>query len=85
MAPHAGNDESTSVLYGFHTVSEALQSSTRVIQRLWLAKLDGRFSPLTHLAKERGIPFSVLSRERLDRLAGDRHHQGVVANVAAKQ
>ena len=70
---------------GFHTVAEALQSPTRVIERLWLAKLGGRFSPLTHLAKERGIPFSVESRERLDRLAGDRHHQGVVANAAAKQ
>ena len=85
MAPRAGNDESTSVLYGFHTVTEVLQSPTRVIERLWLAKFDGRYSPLTHLAKEHGIPFSVESRERLDRLAGDRHHQGVVAKVAAKQ
>ena len=85
MAPRAGNDESTNVLYGLHTVTEALQSPTRVIERLWLAKLDGRFFPLTHLAKERHIPFSVESRERLDRLAGDRHHQGVVAKVAAKQ
>ncbi len=85
MAPHAGNDESTSVLYGFHTVTEALQSPSRVIERLWLAKSDGRYSPLIHLAKDRGIPFSVESRERLDRLAGDRHHQGVVANAAAQQ
>ena len=85
MAPRAGNDEPTSVLYGFHTVTEALQSPSRIIERLWLAKLDGRFFPLTRLAKERHIPFSVESRERLDRLAGDRHHQGVVASVAAKQ
>ena len=85
MAPRAGNDEPSSVLYGFHTVTEALQSPTRAIERLWLAKSDGRFFPLTRLAKERHIPFSVESRERLDRLAGDRHHQGVVAIVAAKQ
>ena len=87
MARPGGSEsnEPSNVLYGFHAVTEALQSPTRVIQRLWLAKLDGRFSPLAHLAKERGIPFSVESRERLDRLAGDRHHQGVVANVAAKQ
>jgi len=85
MAPHAGNDEPTSVLYGFHAVTEALQSPSRVIERLWLAKLDGRFFPLTRLAKEQHIPYSVESRDRLDRLAGDRHHQGVVANVAAKQ
>ncbi len=85
MAPPAGNDEPISVLYGFHAVTEALQSPSRVIERIWLAKLDGRFFPLTRLAKERHIPFSVESRDRLDRLAGDRHHQGVVASVAAKQ
>ncbi len=85
MAPHVGNDEPSSVLYGLHTVTEALQSPTRVIQRLWLAKSDGRFFPLTRLAKERHIPYSVESRDRLDRLAGDRHHQGVVAGVAARQ
>jgi 23S rRNA (guanosine2251-2'-O)-methyltransferase len=85
MAPHAGNDEPTSVLYGFHAVTEALQSPSRVIERLWLAKSDGRSFLLTRLAKERHIPYSVESRDRLDRLAGDRHHQGVVASVAAKQ
>ena len=85
MAPRAGNDEPTSVLYGFHTVTEALQTPSRAIERLWLAKSDGRYFPLTRLAKDRHIPFSVESRERLDRLAGDRHHQGVVASVAAKQ
>ena len=85
MAPRAGNDEPSNVLYGFHSVTEALQSPCRVIERLWLAKSDGRFFPLTRLAKERHIPFSIESRDRLDRLAGDRHHQGVVASVAAKQ
>lgn len=85
MAPRAGNDDLTNVLYGFHTVTEALQSPSRAIERLWLAKADGRFFPLTRLAKERHIPYSVESRDRLDRLAGDRHHQGVVASVAAKQ
>jgi 23S rRNA (guanosine2251-2'-O)-methyltransferase len=85
MAPRAGNDEPSSVLYGLHTVTEALLSPSRVIERLWLAKPDGRFFPLTRLAKERHIPYSIESRDRLDQLAGDRHHQGVVASVAAKQ
>ncbi len=84
MAPHAGNDEPTNVLYGFHAVTEALQSPSRAIERLWLAKSDGRFFTLTRLARERHVPYSVESRDRLDRLAGDRHHQGVVASVAAK-
>ena len=72
-------------MYGFHAVTEALQSPGRVIEKLWLAKSDGRFFPLTRLAKERHIPYSLESRDRLDRLAGDRHHQGVVASVAATQ
>ena len=85
MAPRAGNADPISVLYGFHSVTEALQSPSRIIERLWLAKSHGRYFPLTRLAKERHIPFSVETRDRLDRLAGDRHHQGVVASVAAKQ
>ncbi len=85
MVQRAGNGEPTSVVYGVHAVTEALQSPSRVVERLWLAKSDGRFFPLTRLAKERHIPYSVESRDRLDRLAGDRHHQGVVASMAAKQ
>ncbi len=84
MAPRAGNDEPVNVVYGFHAVTEALQSPARTIEKLWLVKSDGRFSSLICLAKERHIPYSMASRDRLDRLAGDRHHQGVVAHVAAK-
>ncbi|HQU28132.1 MAG TPA: 23S rRNA (guanosine(2251)-2'-O)-methyltransferase RlmB [Nitrospirales bacterium] len=85
MAPHDGSDDPTGLLYGFHTVLEALQSRTRAIQRLWVIRSDGRYFPLTRLAKERGIPFSIESRERLDQLANDRHHQGVVANITSKE
>lgn len=84
MALHDGSDESADVLYGFHAVLEALQSRTRSLQRLWLVRPDGRYFPLTRLAKERGIPFSIESRERLDQIVGNRHHQGVVARAAAK-
>lgn len=84
MAPRDGNDDPSGLLYGFHTVLEALRSQARSIQRLWLIKPDGRFFPLTRLAKERGIPFSIEPRERLDQLASDRHHQGVVAKITPK-
>ncbi len=85
MAPRAGNDEPQNVLYGFHAVIEALQSASRSINRLWLARTDGRFSPLSHLARQRHIPFSVETKDRLDRLAGSPQHQGIVASVAPKQ
>lgn len=85
MAPLDGSAEPADLLYGFHTVWEALKSEGRSIQRLWLARTDGRFFRVTGLAKERGIPFTVETRERLDRLAGNRHHQGVVAHIASKE
>lgn len=85
MAPHDGSDESPATVYGFHAVLESLHSQFRPVQRIWVLRTDGRFFPITKLARERSIPLTVETRERLDRLAGDRHHQGVVAQVAAKE
>ena len=84
MARHDGNDESQSVLFGFHVVLESLQSKSGSIQRIWALRTDGRFFRIAQLAKEQRIPLSVESRERLDRRAGSHQHQGVVAQVAAK-
>ena len=85
MARQDGNDKSSPTVYGFHSVLESLHSQSRPIQRIWVIRPDGRFFPITQLARERGIPCVVETREQLDRLAGDRHHQGVVAQVAAKE
>ena len=85
MAQHDGSDESPATVYGFHAVLESLHSQSRPVQRIWTLRADGRFLTIIKLARERGIPLAVESRERLDRLAGDRHHQGVVAQVAAKE
>jgi 23S rRNA (guanosine2251-2'-O)-methyltransferase len=85
MALHDGSNESPTKVYGFHAVLESLHSQARPVQRIWALRTDGRFFTITKLARERGIPLAVETRERLDRLAGDRHHQGVVAQVAAKE
>ena len=85
MAPHDGSVESPATVYGFHAVLEALHSQSRPVQRIWVLRADGRFSTITKLARERSIPLAVEIRERLDRLAGDRHHQGVVAQITAKE
>ncbi len=84
MARPDGNDESLGMVFGFHVVLESLQTQSRSIQRIWTLRTDGRFFRIAQLAKEQRIPLSVESRERLDRRAGNRHHQGVVAQVAAK-
>lgn len=85
MAQHDGSDESRAIVYGFHAVLESLHSQSRPVQRIWTLRADGRFLPIVKLAREGGISLAVESRERLDRLAGDRHHQGVVAQVSAKE
>lgn len=85
MAPRVGSDETPATVYGFHAVLESLHSQTRPVHKIWALRTDGRFSTLKQLSRERGIPFFVESQERLTRLAGDRHHQGVVAQVAAKE
>ncbi len=85
MAPHDGSDESPTTVYGFHPVLESLHSRSRPIQRIWVIRSDGRFSTITKLAKEQRIPLTIETQERLTRLAGDRHHQGVVAQIAAKE
>ena len=45
---------------------------------------DRQFTPLIQLARAQGVPIIVESREQLDRLAPQGHHQGVVGFVAAK-
>ena len=84
MARQDGNDKTSSRVYGFHVVLESLHSKSRPIQRIWVLRPDGRFFRISQLARERGIPCAVETREQLDRLAGDRHHQGVVAQISAK-
>ncbi len=84
MARHDGNDETPHALFGFHVVLEALQSRSRAIQRIWVLRTEGRFFRIVQLAKEQRIPFTVASRDRLDKTAGSQQHQGVVAQVAPK-
>lgn len=85
MARPDGSDKSPATVYGLHAVLEALHSQSRPVQRIWVLRADGRFYTIMRLARERNIPISVEVRNCLDRLAGARHHQGVVAQVAAKE
>lgn len=70
---------------GFHAVEEALAAG-RALDRIVIARgrHGERMEAVVRLAKSRGVPVRFEDRLQLDRLAGTREHQGIVALTAAK-
>jgi 23S rRNA (guanosine2251-2'-O)-methyltransferase len=73
------------VIYGVNPVLEALRSGRRNVERVSIAlgAHIRRFDELMDAARAQGIPVLRQPAAALDRAAGDRSHQGVVAWVAA--
>jgi 23S rRNA (guanosine2251-2'-O)-methyltransferase len=73
-------------LTGLHAVEEALKAG-RVLERIVIAsgRHGERIEELVKLARSRSVPVRFEERAQVDRLAGTREHQGVVALAAAKQ
>ena len=71
------------ILIGRNAVTEALKSG-RGINRILLAKgeLSGAAKPLVHLAKERGIVIDFVERAKIESIAAEHRHQGVLAYAA---
>jgi 23S rRNA (guanosine2251-2'-O)-methyltransferase len=74
-------------VYGVNPVRELLRAGAAGLAELWIAQGPerGRLSEIVRLARERGAKVREAPRERLERLAGSDHHQGVVAVVADYQ
>lgn len=72
-------------LTGIHAVREALEAG-RALERIVVAKgrHGERIEELVQLARSRGVPVRFEERAQVDRLAGTREHQGVVALGAAR-
>jgi len=66
-------------------VREALEAG-RALERIVIARgrHGERIEELVQLARARGVPVRFEDRDQVDRLAGTREHQGVVALAAAK-
>ena len=64
---------------------EALEAG-RALERIVIARgrHGERIEELVQLARARGVPVRFEDRDQVDRLAGTREHQGVVALAAAK-
>jgi 23S rRNA (guanosine2251-2'-O)-methyltransferase len=72
-------------LTGIHAVKEALEAA-RPLEYVLVAKgrQDTRAEEIVQLARRQGIPVRFEERGQLDRAAGTRDHQGVVAIGAAR-
>ena len=72
------------IVYGTHAV-RALGSSGRQIDTLHVLRSMKRRSEMEDLAASCGARLVLAEREALDALADSRHHQGIVAEVAARK
>jgi 23S rRNA (guanosine2251-2'-O)-methyltransferase len=74
------------LLTGIHAVREALRAG-RALERILIARgrQDRRVEDVVALARERNVPVRFEDRAQLDRTAGTREHQGVVALAAAQR
>lgn len=81
-ASRAGGQE---ILFGIHPIQEALASGQRPIHKLYLlrGRTDKPVQAILKSAKAQGIAIYFESREILDRLAGNTHHQGAVGLLGA--
>jgi 23S rRNA (guanosine2251-2'-O)-methyltransferase len=76
----------STTVHGLHSVTALLRSTPGNVLALHVdaARRDGRMRALVERARSAGVRVEQSSRPELNRLAGDRGHQGVVAVLAAE-
>lgn len=75
------------LLYGFHAVMARLRQAPSSFRSLYLdqSREDPRVRDLLRLAQQQSVQVMRVESRRLDRMAGGRRHQGVVAQVEVQQ
>jgi 23S rRNA (guanosine2251-2'-O)-methyltransferase len=82
-SPEQPDDESEP-LFGRNPVLELLRSGSRRVEEIAILS-EGRgpaLHDLLNVARRQGVKISFRTRDQLTAIAGDPHHQGVVARVA---
>lgn len=69
-----------SYIYGRGPVIEALKNNK--VDKIYLASHEGSIIKIKAMAKEKKVLISSLSKDRLDKMAPGKNHQGVVALVS---
>ena len=73
------------IVCGLHAVMTALTEHPDRVAGLWISaeRADQRVDRLLDLAREANVKFHRVPRAKLDAMAGDSRHQGVVARLQA--
>ena len=73
------------IIFGFHAVKSRIRQDPGQVAALYVqdSRDDPRMRDLIESASRAGLRVMTVGRDRLDRLAGHAHHQGVVASVLA--
>lgn len=72
-------------IYGKNAVIEALESGTREFNRILISnssRSDEKIEKIKELAKTRGVVFQFVGKEKLNQLAQEARHQGVIAQIS---
>ncbi len=73
----------SALIYGINPVTEALRAGRATAIRV--SRADDRLTAVVRLAESRGVSVTRVTAGDLDRLAGGGRHQGVVADVGARE
>ena len=75
----------SSFIYGKNAIIEALEASNREFNRILISnnsRADEKLEKIKNLAKAKGIVFQFVSKEKLNQIAQEARHQGVIAQLA---
>ncbi len=74
-----------SFIYGKNAVIEALESGNREFNRILISntsRADEKIEKIKELAKSNGVIFQFVGKEKLNQIAQEARHQGVIAQIA---
>ena len=72
-------------IYGKNAIIEALEAGEREFNRILISntsRSDEKIEKIKELAKRNGIIFQFVSKEKLNQIAQEARHQGVIAQVS---
>lgn len=75
----------TSYIYGKNSIIEALNSENREFNRILISntsRADEKIEKIKELAKANGVVFQFVGKEKLNQIAPEARHQGVIAQLS---
>ena len=79
------NNLKESFIYGKNAIIEALESGTRTFNKIMISstiRSDEKIQKIKKLSEEKGIVYQFVNREKLNQMAQESSHQGVIAFVS---